>query len=334
MQCSSDLGAVEANRQKLTALVEEAAAAGAKIIVLPETAVTGYLSQDLKTNWRLRGWPMERKAFAHAKDPLRVRRDRPRPVDRPLRRPRQAPRRLRHRPAARTRRPARPAAQPELLQHRLPRLPQRRARRPLPQAHPLAPPRAILGHARRPRRPDLRHRVRPRRPRDLLRHPHDPAEVPAARRSGRCSTPSRGSTTRTRPSGSGTRCRRRWRSSTTTSSAPTGASTGRSRGSATGSRRSSRRTGRWSRRRRACTARRSCTRRFETAREVRSHRRWVFGCMGTYARGVRARRRSAAWRLRSRCARPVCETAKRQVGGASVAHTGFTFTTRPLFAAS
>ncbi|HEX8912613.1 MAG TPA: carbon-nitrogen hydrolase family protein [Humisphaera sp.] len=67
VQCSSDLGAVDANRKKLTALVEEAAANGAKIVVLPETSVTGYLSQDLKTNWHLAGWPMH-ASFA-GKDP-------------------------------------------------------------------------------------------------------------------------------------------------------------------------------------------------------------------------------------------------------------------------
>ncbi len=60
VQCSSDLGAVEANRTKLTALVREAAGAGAKIAVLPETAVTGYLSQDLRTNWHLPGRPLDR----------------------------------------------------------------------------------------------------------------------------------------------------------------------------------------------------------------------------------------------------------------------------------
>jgi predicted amidohydrolase len=59
VQCSSDLGAVAANRKKLTALVTEAARNGAKIVVLPETAVTGYLSQDLRTNWHLDGWPLE-----------------------------------------------------------------------------------------------------------------------------------------------------------------------------------------------------------------------------------------------------------------------------------
>ena len=70
VQCSSDLGEVEANRRKLTALVEQAAANGAKIVVLPEAAVTGYLSQDLKTTWRVPGRPIE-KAFA-GKDPASV----------------------------------------------------------------------------------------------------------------------------------------------------------------------------------------------------------------------------------------------------------------------
>src|SRR4051812_25691801 len=67
VQCSSELGNVTGNRKKLTALVEEAAKNGAKIIVLPETSVTGYLSQDLKTNWHLAGWPIE-KGFL-GKDP-------------------------------------------------------------------------------------------------------------------------------------------------------------------------------------------------------------------------------------------------------------------------
>src|SRR5262245_18126383 len=59
IQCSSDLGEVEKNREKLTGLVREAASNGAKVVVLPETAVTGYLSQDLKTNWHVGGWPIE-----------------------------------------------------------------------------------------------------------------------------------------------------------------------------------------------------------------------------------------------------------------------------------
>jgi predicted amidohydrolase len=67
IQCSSDLGAAEANRAKLTGLVEKAAAAGAKIIVLPEASITGYLSQDLRTNWHVDGLPIE-AAFT-GKDP-------------------------------------------------------------------------------------------------------------------------------------------------------------------------------------------------------------------------------------------------------------------------
>src|SRR5262245_5439352 len=67
VQCSSGLGTVEANRTKLTKLVEEAAGNGAKIIVLPEAAITGYLSQNLKTNWQIRGWPIE--AAFEGKDP-------------------------------------------------------------------------------------------------------------------------------------------------------------------------------------------------------------------------------------------------------------------------
>jgi predicted amidohydrolase len=58
IQCSSDLGDVDGNRRKLTRLIEEAAGNGAKIVVLPEAAITGYLSQDLKTNWHLPGWPL------------------------------------------------------------------------------------------------------------------------------------------------------------------------------------------------------------------------------------------------------------------------------------
>lgn len=59
IQCSSNMGDIEGNRAKLLRLCREAAKNGAKIIVLPEAAITGYLSQDLKTNWRLDGWPIE-----------------------------------------------------------------------------------------------------------------------------------------------------------------------------------------------------------------------------------------------------------------------------------
>src|SRR5262249_49813868 len=59
IQCSSDLGDVVGNRKKLLSLVDEAAKnGGAKIIVLPEAAITGYLSQDLQTNWHVAGMPL------------------------------------------------------------------------------------------------------------------------------------------------------------------------------------------------------------------------------------------------------------------------------------
>jgi predicted amidohydrolase len=69
VQCSSDLGDVAGNTKKLTALVKEAAGNGAKIVVLPQTAVTGYLSQDLKTNWHVKGLPLD--AEFEGKDPSR-----------------------------------------------------------------------------------------------------------------------------------------------------------------------------------------------------------------------------------------------------------------------
>ncbi len=52
IQCSSLMGKTSENTQKLIPLIREAALQGAKIIVLPETSITGYLSQDLKTNWK------------------------------------------------------------------------------------------------------------------------------------------------------------------------------------------------------------------------------------------------------------------------------------------
>jgi predicted amidohydrolase len=58
VQCSSDLGDVDGNSRKLTTLVCQAAKSGAKIVVLPEAAITGYLSQDLRTNWHVAGKPI------------------------------------------------------------------------------------------------------------------------------------------------------------------------------------------------------------------------------------------------------------------------------------
>ncbi|QEG25809.1 Carbon-nitrogen hydrolase [Gemmata obscuriglobus] len=62
VQCSSDLGDVVANTRKRTALIQEAAKAGAKFVVLPETAITGCPSQDLKTNWHVKGMPIEKRS--------------------------------------------------------------------------------------------------------------------------------------------------------------------------------------------------------------------------------------------------------------------------------
>ena len=70
VQCSCELGDVAANTRKLTELVKQAAANGAKIVVLPEAAITGYLSQDAKTTWHVAGRPIE-KAYA-GRDPAPV----------------------------------------------------------------------------------------------------------------------------------------------------------------------------------------------------------------------------------------------------------------------
>jgi len=59
IQCPSRLGDIEYNRRHLTTLIERAAQMGARIVVLPETAITGYLSQDLKRNWHLAGRPID-----------------------------------------------------------------------------------------------------------------------------------------------------------------------------------------------------------------------------------------------------------------------------------
>ena len=56
VQFISKLAAPAENRKGLERRVREAARNGAKIVVLPETAVTGYMSTDLKTTWLLKGW--------------------------------------------------------------------------------------------------------------------------------------------------------------------------------------------------------------------------------------------------------------------------------------
>jgi predicted amidohydrolase len=61
VQSSSELGDVAGNTRKLTMLVKEAAGQGAKIVVLPEASITGYLSKDGKTNWHIAGRPLEKE---------------------------------------------------------------------------------------------------------------------------------------------------------------------------------------------------------------------------------------------------------------------------------
>lgn len=51
VQFRSEFGAPDKNRDRLEAYVREAAANGAKIVVLPETAIPGYASWDLKRTW-------------------------------------------------------------------------------------------------------------------------------------------------------------------------------------------------------------------------------------------------------------------------------------------
>lgn len=48
------------NRKALEPLVREAAKNGAKIVVLPETAITAYMSHDIRLTWHMDGWRMTR----------------------------------------------------------------------------------------------------------------------------------------------------------------------------------------------------------------------------------------------------------------------------------
>ncbi|MCG3132666.1 MAG: Formamidase [Phycisphaerae bacterium] len=55
IQCASEFGDPAANRERLKGLVQDAAWVGASVIVLPETAVTGYMSSDLARTWQTDG---------------------------------------------------------------------------------------------------------------------------------------------------------------------------------------------------------------------------------------------------------------------------------------
>jgi predicted amidohydrolase len=55
IQAVSQFGRPEENREHLGELVQQSARAGAEVVVLPETAVTGYMSADLMQTWQVPG---------------------------------------------------------------------------------------------------------------------------------------------------------------------------------------------------------------------------------------------------------------------------------------
>jgi predicted amidohydrolase len=55
VQFISEWGKPAENRKGLEKLIREAAKGGAKIVVLPETAIPGYMSQDLRETWQVAG---------------------------------------------------------------------------------------------------------------------------------------------------------------------------------------------------------------------------------------------------------------------------------------
>jgi predicted amidohydrolase len=58
VQTESHFGQPEKNRELLKTLIDDAARQGAQVIVLPETAVTGYMSWDIKQAWQAPGKPI------------------------------------------------------------------------------------------------------------------------------------------------------------------------------------------------------------------------------------------------------------------------------------
>jgi predicted amidohydrolase len=58
VQAVSKFADPNGNCEHLARLVRQAAQKGAKVVVLPETAVTGYMSDDLVTTWQLPDWPI------------------------------------------------------------------------------------------------------------------------------------------------------------------------------------------------------------------------------------------------------------------------------------
>ena len=53
IQFESEFGVPASNRRRIEPLVREAAKAGARIVVLPETCISGYMSADIRRTWRV-----------------------------------------------------------------------------------------------------------------------------------------------------------------------------------------------------------------------------------------------------------------------------------------
>ena len=68
VQFRSTFGDPADNRKRLEVCIREAAKNDAKIVVLPEAAITGYTSEDLKTTWQV-GARQLNKGFTAGKDP-------------------------------------------------------------------------------------------------------------------------------------------------------------------------------------------------------------------------------------------------------------------------
>jgi len=74
VQFVSQFGKPEVNRRRLETYIREAARNGAKIVVLPETAIQGYLHSDIRTGWQVEGWTTSKRVRgvspAHVAEPV------------------------------------------------------------------------------------------------------------------------------------------------------------------------------------------------------------------------------------------------------------------------
>jgi len=68
VQMRSTLGDVHGNMARADALIRHATEKGAKFVVLPETALHGYLSQNLQQTWHISGRPLSNKIHGGKKE--------------------------------------------------------------------------------------------------------------------------------------------------------------------------------------------------------------------------------------------------------------------------